>query len=378
MMFKRMSLVFVVLAVLFSVSGVFGEVAEKDSAPKRAAIFVKNRAASGFDAKLGAFEDLLVAEIADMGFRVVSPEDSVKAIRELPDADVESLDALLESRTSATRLAQNMGVDCIVFVSVTTFGKDEMHMNRPDLGVNRRVTDHTLRASYKIVDAFSGDAVSAGTVTAQKRMQQSEGLSSSADVVNDLLADAACQVAKKLETKGGTKVLERVEGRKGMATFYLGCSMQDLSIPEVVEGDDGKLVIGGNRYKLEPMSVTVELDGVVMGSAPGEFRAAPGLHTIRLSRQNFCDWERTINVTDGQRLNVALTLTEEGRAKWFEMAEFFSDLKNKERMSEAEAELIRGFAQQMRQSGVRVDTSDAPMFNQRTVEQQNNSGSVWQ
>jgi hypothetical protein len=65
-----------------------------------------------------------------------------------------------------------------------------------------------------------------------------------------------------------------------------------------------------------------------------------------------------VNISDGQRINVALTLTEEGRENWLEMARFFSELKHKERISDANAELIKGFAQKMRQSGVRIDTDD--------------------
>jgi hypothetical protein len=354
--------------------------------PKRAAIFIKNRVGDGFTNKLGAFEDLLVGEIADLGFRVISPQDSVKSLQTFANEQrLTDLDKLLESRTSATRLAQNMGVDYLVVISITTFGTEEQHLKRPDLGIDRTVADHLLRATYKIVDANIGDSLSAGTVSATKRVQQSPEATMKADVSNTLLADAAQQIAGKLQAKGGTAVLADLSDKKEQATFLLACSMQDLSVPEVVKGEDGDLVLAGNRYKLEPISVTVELDGVVVGTAPGEFTAAPGIHTIRLSREGFKDWERTINVKDGQRLNVALTLTDEGRAYWFQMAEFFAKLKREERISEADAELIRGVAQKMRQSGIRVDkkvdvnvdTEQAPTIQQTNVDQQNVAASVW-
>jgi hypothetical protein len=354
--------------------------------PKRAAIFIKNRVGDGFTNKLGAFEDLLVGEIADLGFRVISPQDSVKSLQTFANEQrLTDLDKLLESRTSATRLAQNMGVDYLVVISITTFGTEEQHLKRLDLGIDRTVADHLLRATYKIVDANIGDSLSAGTVSATKRVQQSPEATMKADVSNTLLADAAQQIAGKLQAKGGTAVLADLSDKKEQATFLLACSMQDLSVPEVVKGEDGDLVLAGNRYKLEPISVTVELDGVVVGTAPGEFTAAPGIHTIRLSREGFKDWERTINVKDGQRLNVALTLTDEGRAYWFQMAEFFAKLKREERISEADAELIRGVAQKMRQSGIRVDkkvdvnvdTEQAPTIQQTNVDQQNVAASVW-
>lgn len=354
--------------------------------PRRAAIFIKNRVGDGFTDKLGAFEDLLVGEIADLGFRVISPQDSVKSLQTFANEErLTDLDKLLESRTSATRLAQNMGVDYLVVVSITTFGTDEQHLKRPDLGIDRTVADHVLRATYKIVDASIGDSLSAGTVSATKRVQQSPEATVKADVANTLLADAAQQIAGKLQARGGTAVLADLAREKKQVTFLLACSMQDLSVPEVVKGENGDLVLAGNRYKLEPISVTVELDGVVVGTAPSEFTAAPGIHTIRLSREGFKDWERTINVKDGQKLNVAMTLTDEGRAYWLQMAEFFAKLKREERISEADAELIRGVAQKMRQSGIRVDkkvdvnvdTDRAPTIQQTNVDQQNVAASVW-
>jgi hypothetical protein len=354
--------------------------------PKRAAIFIKNRVGDGFANKLGAFEDLLVGQIADLGFRVISPQESVKSLQTFANEErLTDLDKLLESRTSSTRLAQNMGVDYLIVVSITTFGTDEQNLNRPDLGINRTVADHVLRATYKIVDASIGDALTAGTVTATKRVQQSPEATMKPDVANTLLADAAQQIAGKLQSKGAMTVLADPSREKKQATFLVACSMQDLSVPEVVKGENGELMLAGNRYKLEPIAVSVELDGIVVGTAPGEFTAAPGIHTIRLSREGFKDWERTINVKDGQQLNVALTLTDEGRAYWLQMAEFFAKLKREERISEADAELIRGVAQKMRQSGIRVDkkvdvnvdTDRAPMIQQTNVDQQNVAASVW-
>ncbi|HMP73225.1 MAG TPA: PEGA domain-containing protein [Kiritimatiellia bacterium] len=353
---------------------------------KRAAIFIKNRVGATFSDKLGAFEDLIIGEIADLGFRVVSPQDSRKSLQTFANEErLTDLDKLLESRTSAIRLAQNMGVDYLIVVSVTTFGTDEQHLHRPDLKINRTVVDHSLRATYKIVDAVTGDSRSAGTVIAAKRVQQSPEARIKADVVNSLLSDAAQQIAGKLDQKGAVTLLADLSTANNKATFFVVCSMQDLSVPEVVKDENGDLVLAGNRYKLEPIAVTVELNGDVIGTAPGEFTAAPGQHTLRLTREGFKDWERSINVIDGLQLNVALTLTDEGRAYWLQMAEFFAKLKREERISEADAELIRGVAQKMRQSGIRldkkvdvnIDTDQSPTIQQTNVDQQNVAASVW-
>ena len=361
-------------------------VAEDEPKTRLAAVFVKNRAGGQFDDKVEVFEDLVTAEVTDLGFALVSREDTIKSIRtalglpkdsSLPGSE---LDEALESSTSALRLAQNMGVDYLLVASIATHGNETQHLNRPDLGINRKVTTDTLRATYKILDAGLGESLSAGAVTAVDKRQASESLheEGNSDRLNALLADAATQIGERLRAKGGADGVPDSKLADRIVEFMVSCTMQDLSIPEVIKDEDDNYIVTGNRYKLETLAVTVELDGVVIGTAPGSFDALPGLHTIRLTREGFEPWERTINVRDGQHLAVALQLSDEGRANWMQMAEFLNNLKVQERVGEAEAEFIRGAAQTMRQSGVRIDTTDAPSFNQNNIDQQNVSGgSVW-
>jgi hypothetical protein len=103
------------------------------------------------------------------------------------------------------------------------------------------------------------------------------------------------------------------------------------------------------------MSVTVEIDGMVVGTAPGTFLVRPGVAKIRLSREGFKEWARTINVYEGQVLSVSLQMDESGYARWRENISFLQDLKNGAIISEAEAELIRGKAKMFEQSGIRIN-----------------------
>ena len=303
----------------------------------------------------------------------------------------------MDNNTSALRLAQNMGVDYLFVVSIATFGKDTQRVQRPDLGIDRKKTTHKLRAVYKILDAGRGESISAGTITSSVPTQAAEGFSESTDVINDLLADASAQIAGRLGAKGGTAGVADSRKADSVVEFIVQCSVQDLSVPEAVRDEDGNFILMANRYKLQALNVTVELDGVVIGTAPGKFNALPGLHKIRLSREGYVDWERTVKIHDGQALGVALTLSPEGRKDWLEMADFFGKLKRGERLAEADAELIKGYAQMMRQSGVRIirtsdvksdvksdaksdvkiDTKNAPTVNQTNVDQQNVAQSVW-
>lgn len=367
------------------------EVVVENEKPKLAAIFIKNRAGDKFSNKIGAYEDLVIGEITGIGFRVMSPEDSVHAVRKFLGKKTnekipgDKLDEILSVNTSAVRLAQNMGVDYLIIASLTTYGSSNQHIKRKDLGIDRKVTTHKLRSSYKILDIAKGTSLAAGNLTSEKRLQAADDSEEQADVINDLIADSASKLAMTFKEKGGAASLPKPKKQEGMIDFEVFCNMKDMSVPEVVKDKDGNFMLTANRHKLNPLSVTVELDGVVIGTAPGKLHAYPGLHKIRLTREGFEDWERTINIREGQRLQIAMTLTDESRAYWFQMAEFLAKLKREERLSEADAELIKGVAQKMRQSGIRidrrvnvnVDTTEAPTVEQTNVNQQNVAKTVW-
>src|SRR5205085_11450984 len=127
-----------------------------------------------------------------------------------------------------------------------------------------------------------------------------------------------------------------------MADFAIECSMTDLAIPEVIKTDAGEYMIGANRYRIEVMSSTVALDGIVLGSTPGPFQAGPGLHKIRVSREGFKDWEQTINIRDGLRLNVAMQLSPEGYDRWRANVDFLQGMKDKAKFADADVKRIEG------------------------------------
>ena len=351
-----------VMAVITPISVVYSqELEDQADEPKRAAIFVKNRAGDAFAASVSAFEDLLIAEVANMGFRVISRDVTIQAVSALVDEQGKSeLDELLESRSSATRLAQNMGADYLFFASLTAYGSSERQLNREDLGLNLQVVDHKLTASYRFIDLSYGDAVSSGSVTSSQRVQNSSTLMTKTSTIDSLITDAARQIGRKIRDSGGTTVLAKISRpSEASVSFSVIPSIQDMTVPEVVVDEKGNLTLGANRYQMEPLSVTVELDGVVIGTTPGPFEVSPGIHTIRLSREGFRDWQRTINVKDGQTLGVALTLSDEGRSQWFAMANFFADLKSKERASAAEAEQMAAFADFLRNSEIKINVGSA-------------------
>lgn len=331
------------------------------SQTRTVAIFIKNRAGKPLAGKVKAFSDLVTANITDQGFRVISREDTIQAIQNFTPEDAQGgktkLDVMLDKNSSALRLAQKLNANYLIIGSLTSLGQKQQHIQYR--GVNRQVTKTTLRVTYKILDGLKGSSLTAGTITSTHQSQQSQTVQTkSNNVVNNLLADAAKKLGNQLEEKGGAAAVSAETGQKAQdtVTIEVTASMQDLTIPAVVKNDQGSYEVTGNQYRLDAMNVSVAIDGTVMGTAPGTFEVRPGLHKMKLTRKGFRDWSRTVNITkDGQTFDVPMMLTDEGMRRWRQNAAFLNDLKTESKITDAQAEKIRGVAQMMRQSGYRID-----------------------
>jgi hypothetical protein len=101
--------------------------------------------------------------------------------------------------------------------------------------------------------------------------------------------------------------------------------------------DEMRHVVGG---------ATVEIDGATVGSSPGTFRIAPGLHQMRVSRQWMKDWQQTVNVQEGSTFKIGLELSDAGLQR-------FRTLEN------LRAQIAQEYADALATKGIKVnlDTS---------------------
>ena len=274
--------------------------------------------------------------------------------------DPTRLDQALSDSTSALRLAQNLGADFILIPSLTTYGTERKAYTGD--GISTVNVTHTLRVSCKIVEAGAGGAIKGDMATATKTIRQSGNLSvDSSEVINELLDDAAGQLADALVKNAGSLPTE--VAKASMVNFSIVCSMTDIkdqpiTVPDVQVTADKRVVKTNAPIEVQPLDVTVELDGIAIGSAPGTFQAFPGLHKLRLSREGFKDWERTVNIYAGQKLRVALQMIDEGFARWQENMAFLQLLQDDRKLTDAEAKKIEGIAKFWSESHYRVDTKE--------------------
>ncbi|MFZ0829158.1 MAG: PEGA domain-containing protein [Verrucomicrobiia bacterium] len=270
------------------------------------------------------------------------------------------LDQMLSDNTSALRLAQTLGADFILIPSITTYGTEKKTYSGEGIATINVI--HNLRVSYKIVDAGAGGAIKGGTAIASKTIRQSGSLQvEDGDVINELLDDAADQLADTLVQNAGSLPAEVAKDK--MVSFRIACTMTDprqqpILISPLGLTADRHVVLTNPPVALQPLDVTVELDGIAIGSAPGSFQGFPGLHKLRLSREGFDPWERTVNIYDGQTLRVALQMSPGGYARWKDTTDFLATLDSNRILTDAEAKRLEGMARFFNESHYRVDTKE--------------------
>ena len=332
---------------------------------RKIAIIVQNRGSAGLNDKVAVLEDLVASRVAGKGFSVISRDDVTRSLKNYttgkdPNGELTALDRSLEDSSSALRLSQNLGADYILVPSIVSLGTEKKNYNGN--GISTLNITHRLRVSYKIIEGNVGGAVRGGAFTSEKNIRQTGDLQTeSSDIVNDLLDDAAEQLAAAIVESG--KSLPTEVAKAALVNFNVSCTMTDprqqpIQISALGLTADNHVVVTNQPVALQALDVTVELDGVALGSAPGKLQGRPGLHKIRLSREGFDTWERTINIYEGQNLRVALQMSSAGYARWADTTAFLAGLDANRKLTDAEVKRIEGIAEYFKNSHYRVDTKE--------------------
>jgi curli biogenesis system outer membrane secretion channel CsgG len=347
-------------------------IAPAASAPIRMAIFVKQRPVSVAPEKVSVFEDLVAADSTGPGVQIIRREDLVNAVNRIapagPNAGTdllgsEAVDRILSNQTSAVQLAAQMKADVILTASITALQRFKRHLDDPTTGTHTDVDQWTLVTTYGLIDGVTGASLAAGTVQSDYAKRDTPELKVEVDAIDVLLRDAASRIGAAVRaTVADTRTrLAATPAADVMVKF--SAVLADLSIPDVRTNETGEYVVGANNYNLQPMNVMVKVDGVAMGAAPGAFPLRPGLHRARFERPGLEPMEMMVNAREGLEISVPLQFTPEGRANWQRDAVFFNDLKNGAVMRDAELIKVRAVADFLRQSNIRLDTTNVQNLN---------------
>lgn len=326
---------------------------QAQAASPKAAIFVKSRVEKLPADTPKVLEDLITSQLDDT-FSIISPETVLSAATDGADLDKET------DRSSMANLAASMGADYLIYATISSFGQQRKQSKA--YGVETVNIISTLRATCKIIGADGGTIASVPiTVTEPMRAGSPDDAHFDDGLVSSLLEKAAILIGEKakakLERKGGVPDPQE----STLVDFSVICGLQDMTggvpmtLPHVGLAEDGTVKISEARHPVRVLDVSVELDGLVVGSAPGTFKARPGLHKLRLTREGYRPVEKNINVTPGMSLKIAMQMTDKAYARWKDNTAFLQQLENNKRLTAAEAERIEGLAQMYRQSGFKID-----------------------
>ena len=279
---------------------------------KKVAVFVQNRTRErAMDDEIDGIRDRLAASLAAVdGMEVLDSAqiaDTFRKYKVTADEEKKGLVSGIFSGGSVPNVARMIGCDYIVAASIVGASS----MRRKQSGQDSTV--FTLRTTIKVLDA-TGRTVGSVPNWSSTFPVLNEGGDDPMNYYN-ILIDRWVEDATDQLAANALKWRAPAAAATALVAFKVTTSIDKVvtELESQTKGTKGELlaelrkVVGG---------ATVELDGAVIGSCPGEFRVAPGLHQIKITRQWMQDYTATVNIVEGMQLDVAMEMSEAGLAKW--------------------------------------------------------------
>ena len=316
-------------------------VAQQAAVQRKIAVFVQNRTrVAGMDDEVDGVRDRLAAALAEIdGFAVVDSAQVADTFRRYKVTVAEEKTGLVSgifTGGSVPRVAKMLGCDYIAAASIVNASSIRRNVG------GRLSTVFTLRMTLKIMDA-SGASVD-GMPAWVKQLPILDAADDPMNYYQLLFDQWATDITTAIAGKASRWRMPS-SAKEAMVSFYVSTTI-DKTVAELesqTKGAEGeqlqelRRIVGG---------AAVELDGAVIGSAPGTFKATPGLHQLKVSRAWMKPYMATILIAEGTSVEVALELSDEGIRKWGGVEALRADL-------------ARRYAEAARERGVRInfDTS---------------------
>jgi len=209
---------------------------------------------------------------------------------------------------------------------------------------DKPVTVFTLRMTTKVNEAAQGSSVYGANWSNKlpvpgQYTSGTDGMNYYNDLIDQWSKATGEEIAAKMPTWR----------RAAPADAPLAEFSVSTTIDELIKGlesgvrapnemlDEMRRLVGG---------VTVELDGATVGSSPGTFKAAPGLHQLRITRQWMQPWQQTVNIQPGATFRVALELSDAGAQKYQSLERF-------------RAAVALGYAEAVYRKGIKINFDTA-------------------
>ena len=245
----------------------------REPGPLDALLVVQNHVSDDFQKPLADLGDRVSAALSGDILHIIDPNDAIGVNQNrgpwgevMPDI-------------SATRLSGNLGAEALVTASV-----GEASVTGIGYPPVAQMVRMTLTLSAKRLP--SGAALAAVTVTEQSPNLTLDVMAQNADAVySELLGRLVSKASAQFLAKVAEVTVPDVTPEK--VTVFFGCN-----------------VLGAD----------VQIDGLSMGTCPGQFSVAPGVHNVLVSYPPYyLPFARQASFeTDGQTYAVVLQITPEG------------------------------------------------------------------
>lgn len=252
--------------------------------------------------------------------------------------------------------ARSRGANYLIEISVNSFSSS---VNKILSQESRRIATNV---AWRIIDISANNAaVGSGQVND----------SSVADTIlaeDEQIAALSDAVAQKV----GVGIVQKLNGTKGkQATEWpvqFRIRADELTFPSIVVDENHVVRRSKEPINVELSGFTLTCDGVVVGTVPA---ATPislprGLRSITLERPGFEPWKGKVNVKEGLVIEPVIRPTEESINRWRSQTAFLQGLADGAKLTDAQAEKVRGAAETLRNSGfktnvnVKVDAKELP------------------
>jgi hypothetical protein len=276
------------------------------------AIFIKNNTrVPGMDDEVDGVRDRLAAELAGAGLTVLDKAEIADGFTRLKVTAAEEKAGLVDgllTGASTVRVGQMLGCDYILVGSINRAS----HTQR--MAGDKPVTVYSLTVTWKLSEAANGASVDGGNWPGKLPVpgQYTDGgdaLNYYSDLVDQWVTATAGRLAERKNTWRRAAAADAV-----LVEFTVSTTLDQLvnGLENGVRApnellDEMRRLVGG---------ATVFIDGLAVGGSPGTFKAAPGIHTLRVEREWMKPFEKPVNIAPGASFNIALELSDAGLARY--------------------------------------------------------------
>ena len=317
------------------------------------------------------FSNALSARLADVKMGVIRPDTFLNNINSDNQNKVPSLYKTLTQNNKIT-LARQLGADAILSVNVDSFTNTKAEIPKFD----RTVLTFRLVANYQFISVSEKSAFTGDSIVVEKKIPLTSqlGLSTSENTILSELLDQASEkvsksifnsnlleteIASKFKNSSNSKFTSPLDGfstDQKLVSVNISANLKDMTIPEIISGNDGQLSLSGNNLKINPGDAEIIINGLTVGmcSNDQEIKIPEGICRMQIKRSGFVVEEKLINAYEGLSLSFILEPTQEEYNLWREQIRFLQEIKTGDTFNKNQIKLTDGMFEYLKNSKYEV------------------------